>query len=238
MKPLLQRIDFHGECDTVLLDSKSFEHGLGLAVHTRATLRYDYSYISSAAIRIGDDILEVGSFGNYMLNGVSNADMPVFLADKFPVHHTHTKDTVHSFDIELGQGESITVTVFKDIVNIKIAGSRFEGSVGLMGSYGTGVMMARNGTAVIEDPVMFGQEWQTRPDEDGPPLFQVKRTPQYPEKCNMPSAKNTAATRRLGEGISRVEAEMACGWWGPGNMERCVADVIALSDLDFAKMGP
>ena len=50
--------DYHGECDLVLLDAPSFAHGLGLTAHTRNKGRYGYSFIESAAIKIGDDILE------------------------------------------------------------------------------------------------------------------------------------------------------------------------------------
>lgn len=87
------------------------------------------------------------------------------------------------FEIGLGEGDYVIATAFKDMVNIKISGSCFQGSGGLMGSHGTGVMLVRKGSTVLEDPVMFGQEWQTRPDEDGPPLFHMKPDPQHPESA-------------------------------------------------------
>ena len=50
-----------GECDLVLVHIDDFQNGLPLDIHIRTKIRYeDYSYIESAAIKIGDDILEVG----------------------------------------------------------------------------------------------------------------------------------------------------------------------------------
>ena len=48
--------------------------GNNLDLHIRTTIRYDYSYIESAAIQIGNDVLEVSSFGSYALNGVKGLD--------------------------------------------------------------------------------------------------------------------------------------------------------------------
>jgi hypothetical protein len=67
--------DFHGERDLVLLHSSYFEDGLGLEVHIRTQMRREFSYISSTALRIGADILEVGGKGLYFLNGVAGANI-------------------------------------------------------------------------------------------------------------------------------------------------------------------
>lgn len=71
-----QQYDYHGECDLVLVSSEKFANGLGLDIHIRTTIRDDWSYISATALRIGEDILEVHSFGKYYLNGVENAPLP------------------------------------------------------------------------------------------------------------------------------------------------------------------
>ena len=75
-----------------------------------------------------------------------------------------------------------------------------------------------------------------------PKLFQVaNRSPQYPEKCRLPK-KLTAAEqrnlrRRLGEAITREEAEKACDSWIPEEKEDCIYDVMATNDLELAQAG-
>jgi hypothetical protein len=71
-----QHFDFHGECDLVLLHCPAFESGLGLDVHIRTKIRHDMSYISSVALRISSDVLEVESQGVYYLNGVVGTALP------------------------------------------------------------------------------------------------------------------------------------------------------------------
>ncbi|CAB9519418.1 expressed unknown protein [Seminavis robusta] len=56
--------DFHGQCDLVFLENKDFNNGQGMDIHVRTTARYQYSYIEAAALRIGDDVLQVSSHGN------------------------------------------------------------------------------------------------------------------------------------------------------------------------------
>ncbi|CAB9517124.1 Protein of unknown function (DUF1800) [Seminavis robusta] len=56
--------DFHGSCDLVLLQDLTFHNGLGLTIHIRTQLKTWWSFIKSAAIQIGDDVLEVQGGGN------------------------------------------------------------------------------------------------------------------------------------------------------------------------------
>jgi hypothetical protein len=162
--------DWHGGCDSVLLDAPNFGNGAGLLIHTRTKIRYDYSYIENAAIQIGGDILEVASFGEYKLNGISRVHMPTGVSDYFVTHKRPNK-LDHEFVIDLGQGASLLIKTHKDIVSVTILGAAGEGydfdkwftnSKGLMGSYETGEMLARDGVTVLNDPNAFGQEWQVR----------------------------------------------------------------------------
>lgn len=72
----------------MLTRSKSFGFGSGLDVHIRTTRvdnnskDLDYSYISAAAVKIGDDILEVNEDGDLIING----NTIVLLASQ--QHHT------------------------------------------------------------------------------------------------------------------------------------------------------
>ena len=57
---------------------------LTLCPTVRTKPRYEYSYIEAAAIKIGTDILEIGSWGDFMINGVSDAATPFLMGDKYP----------------------------------------------------------------------------------------------------------------------------------------------------------
>ena len=101
-------------------------------------------------------------------------------------------------------------------------------------------MLGRDSKTVIDDPVLFGKEWQVRDNEMG--LFGTARVPQFPEECIMPgegSSINGFKRRRLGQSsVTKQAAEKACDWWGPEVKERCVYDVLALGDLEIAEAGP
>lgn len=88
-------------------------------------------------------------------------------------------------------------------MNVEVDGSDldFAHSVGMMGEFGTGEMLDRNGNPMVKDPkdidtmmTAYGMEWQVRPGSD-PQLFSKMRAPQWPEeKCRVPGA--SAATKR------------------------------------------
>merc|ERR1712151_340570 len=54
-----EHFEYHGQCDLVLVKDEKFADGLGIDVQIRTKLVRFWSYIKSAAIRIGSDILEV-----------------------------------------------------------------------------------------------------------------------------------------------------------------------------------
>jgi len=209
---------------------------------TLLLLKY-VAFIESAAIKIGaEDVLQVSSFGQYSVNGVSNADMPAILSG-YPVEHIQKGEDDHTFEITLGNKEYLHVSTHKNLVNIKFelapdSDLDFADSVGLMGSWKEGIRLARDGLTVINDDNAFGQEWQVRGDMD-PKLFMTDRSPQYPDKCEMPSPKKANQRgRRLGEGISDEDAEKACAHLKEGEgFEPCVYDVLATQDLSVAQAG-
>lgn len=217
-------------CDLVLVDAPDFGQGAGFTAHVRTKDLYQFSYIQTAAIKIGDDVLEVSSHGNYRLNGVVDAIMPNMLSDYLVTYAMHGKDD-HVFDIQLGDSDHVYVKAHKELVNIKFSNVHshdFEGSVGLMGQWQTGIHYARDGSTVIDDDDAFGQEWQVR-DTD-PQIFTVE-SPTKGGSCKMPSPKSMQQ-RRLGESIPREEAEIACAHV-EGAFDQCVYDVIATGDLTF-----
>ena len=141
--------------------------------------------------------------------------MPTYLAG-FPVLFAKLNDKQSTFTIILGKDERIVLSTFKDMVSVKVDhadSSRFHNSTGLMGEYGTGKLVGRDGVTVIPDTNSFGQEWQVRFDE--PKLFQTLRDPQHPkDHCIMPSEKNRAwalaRKKGLGKSIALDTAKKAC----------------------------
>jgi hypothetical protein len=226
-------------CDLVLLHNEKFESGLGLDVHIRTELRRDMAYIASAALRIGEDILEVASQGVFWLNGVLNADLPNEFSG-FAFSHTQPTDKQHAFEVYLGDRERIKVKTYKDFVSVLIEqGKRehFLDSGGLMGDYPAGRMIARDGKTVIDDANVFGQEWQVLNTE--PSLFRTARFPQYPKVCIMPTFVQAGRLSRLLSESSVDElaaAEKACDHWGEGK-DDCVFDVLTTGDLKMAMVG-
>ena len=225
--------DFMGACDLHLLISPSFAPGLALTIDIRTKIRTDYSYIESAVVQIGNETLEVGSFGDYYLNGVDGARMPKKLSG-YVVDHKLLSKKSHLFDILISGHESIKLKTFKDMVSVKIENastSRFHDSLGMMGEFTTGKLLARNGLDIIEDPNALAAEWQVRSDE--PMLFQTALGPQHPQACEMP-AKPAATSRRLGESLAINAATAACAHLNGKQKDGCVHDVLATGDLDLA----
>lgn len=236
--------DFQGECDLVFLHAPTFDGKRDLNIHVRTSIRYDYSYIESAALQIGDDILEVSSFGETFLNGVNTAGDTVqgMSLSGFKIRYEEESKKKHSYSVELGNEQYIELSAYKDLVSIQIdttgqdVGHWFGNSTGLLGSM-DGTWLARDGEAVINDPAAMGQEWQVLDSE--PMLFQSIRDPRYPKKCNFPIAASAEARRKLlgGTMISREEAAKPCAKWGD-NQELCIRDVLALNDIGMADAGP
>jgi hypothetical protein len=234
-----KRFDFHGECDLVLLHSSAFESGLGLDVHIRTKIRSDMSYISSAALRIGLNVLEVESQGIYYLNGVLSATLPAEFSG-FAFSHMQPTDKQHVFEVYLGGRERIKIKTYKDFVSVLIEQGKSEHflhSVGLMGDFRNGDKIARDVKTVLDDANAFGQEWQVLDTE--PSLFHALRLPQHPQKCIMPTpAQVSQLRRRLAETSSADElaAEKVCAHWGEGK-DDCIFDVLTTGDLEMAVMG-
>jgi len=202
----------------------------------RTKERYAYSYIESAAVKIGDDILEVSSWGEYSLNGVSHCDLPQTMGDsQFPVTYKKKSDKSHSYHITVSDKEEIVVTSFKDMVAVSVQNAtraNFGTSVGLMGSYNDGSFIGRDGTTVFEDPNAFGQEWQVLASESQ--LFQTPSS--FLGKTCVPPTVTQEGRRRLGESaVAKKAAEEACAKHGEGvEFDMCVFDVMAMEDLEVA----
>jgi len=162
--------NFHGECDLVLVKSESSDNGQGLALHIRTTIHHDWSFISAAALHIGDEVLEVRSKGLYWLNGVAGALLPTNMAS-FPIELDHYGNRHHRFLVDLGHMGKVVIKVFNEFLAVEVEHAHSDGfgdSVGLMGTFHGGHLISHEGH-MLSNYAEFGMNWQVCDTE--PMLF-------------------------------------------------------------------
>ena len=136
-----QLFSYHGECDLMLMQSRKH----GVTVHIRTT-RIDhplisFSFISNAAIKVADNILEVSDDGSLFVNGndASESDM-MFLPsafDGFKLIRTTkgTKSNILAYMLDLGQDRFVEIRCNKKTGMLFIdVGGTFSDSEGLLGN--------------------------------------------------------------------------------------------------------
>ena len=241
--------DFHGGCDLVLLDNPDFLDGLGMLIHIRTKIETWWSYVESAAIRIGDETLVVrgGNKDEWLLtNGEANAavEEEKWYLSKFAGLTLRYKQSRAGREVHIymPNGEKVMIKSFHDFVKVELKadGSEyFQGSHGLLGRFPDGKRVARDGETFIEDVNAFGQEWQVLVEE--PKLFgnyDDKWVVPAGQKCAMPSEtleKKQLRQRRLASGIPMEDAEKACAHLADASDHKaCVFDVIATQDTNMA----
>eukprot|EP00977_Amphora_coffeiformis_P021773 scaffold9890_cov159-Amphora_coffeaeformis.AAC.4 len=243
---------FHGECDLVLVHSDGFHDGAGFDLHARTTIENFFSYIETAALRVGENIMEFHKDYLY-LNGVKiqPSDLPLTFGgphqymisppevgpSKYAKHYQYYHVNLHKHSIVLFR-------FYKHYLTVNMNGHRkdFSDSVGLLGSYETGSMLDRDGEQVgsLDD---LGFEWQVNPSD--PSLFtdEPRRPPQLPyERCRLPTAARTS--REQGRNLLRARnkilleaAENACAHVPSGSdFQLCVDDVALTGDLGLADL--
>ena len=202
---------------------------------------YDYSFVESAALKIGNDIFQVDSWGEYSINGVEGALQgdPTLAptVGGYPVHYQQINKKKHRFEVHLEGEAMVVLRTFKDWVSVefsKVTATNMGLVSGFLGTY-SGELLARNGTDLSHDINALANDWQVQPEEEM--LFRTHSSPQAPEPCVLPNP-NARFTRRLGEGISMRAAEEACAHLGEGQKFKfCVHDVIVSGDIEVAQSG-
>ena len=168
-----------GECDVKFAHVSNFDgSNQDFDLDIRTTIQDNWSYIGSAALKIGDDILEVSSYGEYSFNGVASAlvdegavsptlggrSSPLAHIGGYPIHHrwVDKKHFKHVIDVVLDPTVNVTITNVKQLVGVSInhASEKHFGTVeGLMGNF-NGELLARNGVLDMKyDVNSFAQEW-------------------------------------------------------------------------------
>jgi hypothetical protein len=213
------RYSYHGECDLVLLQNEDFADGLGMDIHIRTTQQSFYSYIESAALRIGNDILEVTGT-DFWINGVqgSDADLPTTIGGfqfHFPTYSPSGK--AKFYQVDLNNGDNVLIRSYSHFMSVDVLGrSRdFGTATGLMGNYYSSEMLGRDGKTVIQDSDVFGSEWQVHADEAE--LFRTAREPQHPHAaCNMPDTiKQSRHLRQESEALFVTLSFVSMTCWPP-----------------------
>jgi hypothetical protein len=224
-----------------LVKDTNFAEGLGLDIQIRTNVVRFWSYIKSVAIKIGDEILEIeGSAdaddaeAHYWINYEYQGELDTFAG--FPVTQTLPSVYKRQYTIDLNASTSIVVQLYKEFVRVKFNGdeSVYGNTVGLLGDYKTGQLLARDGSTVMDDFTEFGDEWQVLPSE--PRLFHEFVKPQFPELCIKPEDPRGERKRRLAESnISIEQAEAACesALTDPLTIKDCVYDILATQDMDM-----
>jgi hypothetical protein len=242
---------YHGECDLVLMKNNHFSDGLGILIHVRTKIEKTWSYVKNAAVKIGNDILEIEGRGQvwdksadavHIVNGEVNADLPLLFATKFPVTRMKEKqcDTKGAkcieaivYKIDLGDGDNILITQKWGVIKVSVTAidkNKFHDSVGLMGHFDKPGFLARDGVHKMTNFNEFGQEWQVLQSE--PMIFNERRAPQHPEQCTLPIV---TTKRRLREDSALHEmAEEACTGVEEASRVFCVYDVIAAGTAEAA----
>jgi hypothetical protein len=236
------------------LENPKFKNNLGMTVHIRTKIQDFWSSVESAAVKIGDDFLELsGGEGNQWLwvNGEANEQLEEkkwyrTSISGFLVRFKQT-GAVREANIYLEEGASKEVIIIKtyhDFVRIDInwiESENFEGSFGLLGAKEmNGARLGRDLATEIKNVNDFGQEWQVKEDEDK--LFHNydEEIVQAPKKCVLPpsmtDAKEALRKRRLAESDLTVEkAEKACEHvQGAAERKACAYDIIATQDINMA----
>jgi hypothetical protein len=168
---------------------------------------------------------------SYYLNGIEMENLPATMVG-FPVRYKKTNVKKGTYIIDLNEHGKIVISTWKDFLTVKIeqgSSKYFADSVGLLGDYFTGYMLARDGVTRLEDVNAFRQEWMVQPHE--PLLFQ--KAEKQLDKCVMPPAQNKRHCR-LGGIISMEAAEKACAHVEADDLDFCIYDVLSTNDINMA----
>merc|ERR1712176_1506252 len=153
-----ERYDFHGICDLILLSNPNFNDNLGMDIYIRSKKTKQWSYISTAVIRIGIETFEVSGRKDgdtYWVNGVEgygNGDDLMWDEETniagYPITFQRIHSTQRQYTINIGkENEKIIFKTWKDFVRVDVKNphdENFAGSSGLMGSYPDGKNVGRS----------------------------------------------------------------------------------------------
>lgn len=230
-----------------MIHSDQFHNGAGLDLHARTTIQDYFSYMETAALRVGAYTIEFYPTKLYV-NGhlIAPEELPVaFGGDGF--QYTISNAEVETgknrrfhqyYKADLGESSFVLFKFYKQYLTLSVSGHAkdFSDSVGILGDYSTGDMINRDGDVMVSFDE-FGFEWQVTPED--PKLFLENRAPQLPfEACRMPTAPRPALRKLRGGDPSLLqEAETACAHVRRGSdFDLCTEDILATGDVGLASV--
>eukprot|EP00980_Cylindrotheca_fusiformis_P000320 scaffold77_cov78-Cylindrotheca_fusiformis.AAC.1 len=219
--------EYHGQCDMILVKDEEFADGLGLEVQIRTKLVRFWSFIQNAAIRIGEDTLEMQGSpelsmqkGNnhYWINSIYQGQVTSLGGLPVTANYAGKHKNKRWFFSKYGGGNKISRSFEIDL------SSKYPGQKIVIGSYKEFVRIDFHNANLNA----FGNSVLP---EDGM-LFHNISQPQFPEKCIDPEARAMKRRRRLGESsITNEQAEAACASIEDGlDRKDCVYDVLVTQD--------
>ena len=229
----------------VLTKDPNFADGLGLDVQIRTKLVRFWSYIKSAAIRIGNDVFEIegNADGNndkvrYWMN--MEFQGPLKTIGGFPItmqSQSKAKKVVHIDLSSKYPGSIIEFQIWKEFVKVDFMNptvEAFGNTVAMLGDFVTGKTLARDGSTELHDYYKLGNEWQVLPADNM--LFHNTAKPQFPATCIEPEDPRGERHRRLDESsVSMEQAEKACARLTDAlDRKDCIYDIIATQDMGMA----
>mmetsp|Transcript_19258 Transcript_19258/g.39030 ORF Transcript_19258/g.39030 Transcript_19258/m.39030 type:complete len:230 (+) Transcript_19258:791-1480(+) len=228
-----------------MIHSDEFHNKAGLDLHVRTTIQEYFSYIEKAALRVGENVLEIQEDG-FLLNSVklTSDDLPVtfggdfkYTVSKAPIEAGKNPKYYQYYKVDLHEDSAILFKFYKKFLTISVSGhsSDFADSTGLLGEFHTGAMLDRDGSE-IHSFQEFGFEWQVSPSD--PKIFSETRSPQLPfEQCRLPTAPRTTRRALRGKALQLMEAaQTACAHVNGSDFELCTEDVMMTGDLGLAAL--
>ena len=225
------------------MHSDNFHNKAGLDFHVRTTMHEGmYSYIDSAAVRVGEHVVEIQN-GKVIVNKKEHKDDELPLSfgqyDLALLKQQVDKDgnvIRRSYILKLDETSAMEFKFYKEFMTFDLIGHHeFTDAAGLLGSYPRGDMISRSGEEMnrFED---FGFEWQVGPSDAK--LFSDLRAPQLPyERCRIPEQQTAGAGRRKLRGQNAKllsAAQKACASQNGNDFSLCVEDVMMTGDLEMA----
>ena len=222
-----------------------------MRVHIRTMIETWWSYVSSSAVQIGDETLEIAG-GNQdewlYINGIANEPLEenAWFKVEFSGLILRYKQSGERREahLYLGNGEKLFLKAYKEFVKVEMdahGSKHYEGSLGLLGRFPDGKRVGPDGVTFIEDVNEFGLAWQVK--EEDPKLFHTYEGAGIvpaSNKCVMPmdtKQKTQLRKRRLESGIPMEEAEKACAHLeSAADRKACVFDVTSTQDVDMASV--
>lgn len=186
-----------------MVHSDQFNNGAGFDLHVRTTIQDYFSYMSTVAIRVGEDVLELHREHFYLNDEVfTPVALPLTFGDELQytisigeVEGSKNANKHQYYKVDLHEGSTLVFKFDKKFLTMEISGyaTEFSDAVGLLGEFRTGEMISRDGI-LMTDFEAYGFEWQVSPEDKI--LFREARSPQLPyERCRMPSAARPSRRR-------------------------------------------